>query len=84
MAAASDYPADKRESRPSVSAIQEAAELVHRIVGYPLAFIIGPLAVATFAGKRGHHIVGWTYFVLMTFLYVTGTFLTLTRHDWGT
>jgi hypothetical protein len=61
-----------------------AVELVHRLVGYPLAFVIAPFAVATFAGKRGHHWAGKTYVVVMTFLYITGTILTLTRHPWGT
>jgi hypothetical protein len=59
-------------------------ELVHRLVGYPLAFVIAPLAVATFAGKPGHHWSGKAYAIVMTFLYVTGTALTLTRHPWGT
>lgn len=59
-------------------------ELVHRIVGYPLAFVVGPLAIATFAGAPGHRWTGRTYALTMTFLYFTGTVLTLTRHDWGT
>lgn len=59
-------------------------ELVHRVVGYPLAFIVGPLALATFAGAPGHKWTGRTYALTMTFLYVTGTLLTLTRHEWGT
>lgn len=61
-----------------------AVELIHRVVGYPLAFIVGPLALATFAGAPGHQWTGRTYALTMTFLYVTGTALTLTRHDWGT
>ena len=60
-----------------------AVELVHRVVGYPLAFIVGPVALATFAGAPGHRWSGRAYAVTMTFLYVTGTALTLTRHDWG-
>ena len=59
-------------------------ELVHRMVGYPLAFVVAPFAVATFAGKNGHHWAGKAYAIVMTFLYVTGTTLTLTRHPWGT
>lgn len=61
-----------------------ALELVHRLVGYPLAFVVAPWAVATFAGKPGHHWSGKAYAIVMTFLYVTGTTLTLTRHPWGT
>lgn len=58
-------------------------ELIHRVVGYPLAFVIGPLALATFAGAPGHRWTGRAYALTMTFLYVTGTALTLTRHDWA-
>jgi hypothetical protein len=58
-------------------------ELVHRVVGYPLAFIVGPIALATFAGAPGHRWSGRAYALAMTFLYVTGTALTLTRHEWG-
>jgi hypothetical protein len=62
----------------------DAVELVHRVVGYPFAFLVGPVALATFAGARGHRAAGKTYAIVMTFLYVTGTALTLTRHPWGT
>jgi hypothetical protein len=62
----------------------EAVELVHRIVGYPLAFIVGPWALASFAGAPGHRWSGKAYAIAMTFLYLTGTSLTLTRHPWGT
>jgi hypothetical protein len=65
-------------------ALDAGIEIVHRLVGYPLAFVVAPLAVATFAGKPGHHWAGKAYVVVMTFLYVTGTALTLTRHPWGT
>ena len=58
-------------------------ELVHRVVGYPLAFVVGPLALATFAGAPGHRWTGRTYALAMTFLYLTGTALTLTRHEWA-
>jgi hypothetical protein len=61
-----------------------AVELVHRVVGYPLAFIVGPVALATFAGAPGHRWSGRAYALAMTFLYATGTALTLTRHEWGT
>ncbi len=56
--------------------------LVHRLVGYPLAFVVAPLALASFAGRAGHRTAGKLYVVLMTFLYLTGTTLTLTRHAW--
>jgi len=67
-----------------VERVQPLVESVHQTVGYPVAFLLVPLLLATFAGKPGHRSAGWTYLALMTFLYVTGTFLTLTRHDWGT
>lgn len=63
--------------------LDHAVVLVHRIAGYPLAFIVAPLALASFAGARGHRGAGRWYVFLMTFLYVSGTSLTLTRHDWG-
>jgi hypothetical protein len=62
----------------------DAVELIHRVVGYPFAFVIGPWALATFAGKSGHKRVGMAYAYVMTFLYLSGTALTLTRHPWGT
>lgn len=64
--------------------LDHAVVLIHRIVGYPLAFIVAPLALARFAGAPGHRSAGLWYVVLMTFLYISGTSLTLTRHDWGT
>ncbi len=62
----------------------DAIELVHRFIGYPVAFIVGPLALASFAGAPGHRWSGTVYAGAMTFLYVSGTALTLTRHPWGT
>lgn len=64
--------------------LDAGVELVHRIIGYPLAFIVGPWALASFAGAPTHRWSGKTYAIAMTFLYVTGTSLTLTRHPWGT
>lgn len=64
--------------------IQNLVESVHQAIGYPVAFVLVPVLLATFAGKPGHRIAGWSYLVFMTFLYATGSFLTLTRHDWGT
>lgn len=64
--------------------VDAAVELVHRLVGYPLAFLVAPIALASFAGADGHRWSGKLYVALMTFLYVTGTSLTLTRHDWAT
>lgn len=61
-----------------------AVVLIHRIVGYPLAFIVAPLALLSFAGRPGHRRWGYAYAGAMTFLYISGTALTLTRHPWGT
>jgi len=60
-----------------------AVVLIHRIVGYPLAFIIAPIALASFAGARHHRWAGQSYLVLMTFLYLTGSALTWTRYDYA-
>ena len=57
---------------------------IHRFVGYPLAFVVAPIALASFAGKPGHRWAGRAYMILMTFLYVSGTILTVTRHEWAT
>ena len=61
-----------------------ALEIVHRIVGYPLAFVIGPIALASFDGAKGHRWTGRAYAVIMSFLYVTGTTLAVSRHPWDT
>jgi hypothetical protein len=64
--------------------LDATVELIHRVVGYPLAFAVAPFAIATFAAAPGHRRSGRWYAWLMTYLYVTGTILTLTRHEWGT
>jgi hypothetical protein len=64
--------------------LDASLELIHRIVGYPLAFVVAPIALASFAGARGHRWSGIAFAILMTFLYVTGTAFTLTRHPWWT
>jgi hypothetical protein len=58
--------------------------LLHRIVGYPTVFVVAPLALFAFADPRRHRLWGKGYFYLMLFLYTTGTFFTLTQHDWLT
>ena len=58
--------------------------LIHRIVGYPTAFIIAPLALLAFAKASVHRPWGKAYFYLLLFLYLTGTWLTLTQHPWNT
>ncbi|MFZ0486331.1 MAG: hypothetical protein WAL83_04985, partial [Arenicellales bacterium] len=63
---------------------QHLVQSVHQTVGYPVAFLLVPFLLLTFAGKPGHRTAGWIYLVVMTFLYATGTFMTLTRHDWLT
>lgn len=63
--------------------VDATIELVHRVAGYPLAFVVAPFAIATFAAAPGHRRSGRWYAWLMTYLYVTGTILTLTRHEWG-
>ena len=68
--------------------MDHTVEFIHRLVGYPLAFLVAPLALATFASTRvadrlKHRGLGRWYLYLMTFLYISGTFLTLTRHPWA-
>jgi hypothetical protein len=57
--------------------------VVHQLVGYPLVFLIAPLALATFAGRPPHRQVGVAYLVGMTFLYATGSALTLSQYDYA-
>jgi len=58
--------------------------LIHRMVGYPTAFLVAPAALFAFTRPALHRRWGKTYLCLITFLYLTGTFLTLTGHDWYT
>lgn len=58
--------------------------LVHRFVGYPTAFIVAPLGLLAFTESRIHRRWGKLYLYGMIFLYLTGTYVTLTTHDWNT
>lgn len=58
--------------------------LIHRVVGYPTAFVVAPAALLAFAKPALHRQWGKAYLYLLTFLYVTGTFLTFAGHDWHT
>jgi hypothetical protein len=70
--------------------MDQRVELIHRIVAYPFAFVLAPLALAATLsgavklGRVPHRSLGRWYFYIMTFLYITGTVLTLTRHPWAT
>jgi hypothetical protein len=57
--------------------------LVHQLVGYPLVFLVAPLALASFAGRPPHRKVGIAYLVGMSFLYATGSVLTLTQYEYA-
>jgi len=59
-------------------------ELGHRLIGYPTAFLVAPVALLAFAVPRIHRRWGRLYLYLMTALYASGLFMTLTRHEWGT
>ena len=48
--------------------VQPLVESVHQTVGYPVAFLLVPLILATFAGKPGPRCAGWTYLALLTFV----------------
>jgi hypothetical protein len=56
--------------------------LIHRLVGYPTAFGVAPAALLAFARPAVHRRWGKAYLYLLTFLYLTGTFLTFARHQW--
>jgi hypothetical protein len=58
-------------------------ELIHRYVGYPTAFLVAPLALLAFARPGLHRRFGAIYLGLMVFLYLSGTWRTLTHHDWA-
>jgi hypothetical protein len=60
----------------------DALITIHRAVGYPTAFVVGPLALLAFARPALHRKWGQLYLCMMSFLYLTGTFFTLTKHDW--
>ncbi len=65
--------------------MEQAANTVewfHRLVGYPTAFVVAPLALLSFAVAGRHRRWGRAYFYLMVYLYMTGLFMTLTRHPW--
>jgi hypothetical protein len=59
-------------------------ELAHRALGYPLAFVVAPATLLAFTTPRTHRRWGRTYLYGMTALYLSGTYLTLTRHEWPT
>ncbi|MFN7985279.1 MAG: hypothetical protein U0Q11_25850 [Vicinamibacterales bacterium] len=56
---------------------------LHRMIGYPTAFIIAPLALVAYAKGTNHRRLGKAYFYLMLLLYASGTCVTLTNYDWG-
>jgi hypothetical protein len=58
-------------------------EWFHRLVGYPTAFLVAPLALLSFTAAGRHRRFGQAYFYLMIYLYLTGLFMTLARHPWG-
>ena len=64
--------------------LQHTVETIHQFVGYPVVFLLVPAALITFGGKQGHRPFGLIYVTAMVFLYCTGTFMTLTRHEWMT
>ena len=57
-------------------------ELVHRYVGYPTAFLVAPLALLAFTRPGSHRRLGSVFLGLMVFMYLSGTYRTLTHHDW--
>ena len=56
---------------------------LHRLIGYPTAFVIAPLALLAYAKGTNHRRLGKAYFYLMVLLYVSGTLFTLTNYAWN-
>ncbi len=67
-----------------MSQTQHIVELVHQLVGYPTVFLLAPIALLTFGGASGHRSAGLLFVALMVFLYGTGLYMSLTRHEFGT
>jgi hypothetical protein len=59
-------------------------ELAHRTLGYPIAFVVAPATLLAFTRPRYHRRWGRAYLYGMTALYLSGSYLTLTRHEWLT
>ena len=59
-------------------------ELAHRTLGYPIAFVVAPATLLAFTRPQTHRRWGRAYLYGMTALYLSGTYLTLTRHEWLT
>jgi hypothetical protein len=57
--------------------------IAHQAIGYPVALVLGPLALASFAGRWRHRLVGIGYAIGMLALYLTGTAFTLTQYRYG-
>jgi hypothetical protein len=64
--------------------VAEWIELAHRTLGYPIAFLVGPATLLAFTTPRTHRAWGHAYLYGMTALYLSGTYLTLARHEWLT
>lgn len=57
--------------------------LIHRMIGYPTAFVVAPLGFLAFASPRVHRGWGKAYFYLMLLLYLSGSWFTFTQHHWA-
>lgn len=57
--------------------------LIHRLIGYPTAFVIAPAALLAFTRPGVHRVWGKLYFYCMLFLYCTGLYFTFSLHEWS-
>ena len=57
--------------------------VLHQAIGYPVALVLGPLALASFAGRWRHRAVGLGYAAGMTVLYLTGSAFTFTQYAYA-
>ncbi len=72
-----------RRAHREVEQTANTVEWFHRLVGYPTAFLVAPVALLSFTAAGRHRRWGHAYFYLMIYLYLTGLFMTLARHPWG-
>lgn len=66
------------------AAILDPAMLAHQAIGYAVALLLGPLTLASFAGRWRHRALGIGYAFGMLALYLTGSTITFTQYAYGT
>lgn len=67
---------------PEQSATLHTLMLLHRLLGYPVVFVLAPIALASFAGRGPHRRVGLAFAVGMLTLYLSGSVFTFTQYEY--